>query len=204
MMRGGSEMMMQGGQMHVEHLGDGSTRTFEMEALEEGFGGMMMFFEPGEHELHLQGTGQMGGMVHELGQHVLTVHRQHRVLGPHWVELAVDSAPVLANRTAHIAFLVFELADAVAGEPVAGLTTRVTIHDPTGRGPTATLIESPPGRYGADHTFGEPGLYELHLEIDVDGDVVTGAFHLPVLASSDDSGLDYQDHHGKRGHGTGS
>lgn len=199
-MQGGSPMMMQGGQMHVEHLGDDWTHTFEMAATGDGFAGEMMFFEPGEHELHFQGTRHMGGMMEEIGQHRLTVHRQHRVVGPYWVELAVEPAPALQNGTARVRFLVFELGNAAPGDPVGGLSARVTVHDPSGQGPTLPLTEAAAGSYETDHTFGDAGLYELHLEVDDGVTVETGDFHIPVLASSDDSGLDYRDHHGGRGH----
>lgn len=202
-MQAGSPMMMQSGEMHVEHLGAGSTRTFAMDPMGDGFGGEMMFFEPGEHELHFQGMRHMGGMMEDFGHHRLTVHRQHRVVGPYWVELAVDPAPVLENGTARIGFLVLELANAGPGDPVSGLTARVTIHDSNGQGPTLTLTEAAAGSYETDHTFGEAGLYELHLEIDVGATVETGDFHMPVLIGSDDSGLGYRDHHGGRGHGMG-
>lgn len=199
-MQGGSPMVMESGEMQVEHLGDGSTHTFQMGPLGDGFAGEMMFFEPGEHELHFEGSRHMGGMIEDLGHHRLTVHRQHRVIGPYWVELAVEPAPVLQGGTARIGFLVFELANVAPGGPVGGLSAQVTVHDPGGQGPTLPLTEAAVGSYETDHTFGDAGLYELHLEIDDGVTVETGDFHMPVLASSDDSGLDYRDHHGGRGH----
>jgi hypothetical protein len=201
--QGGTSVTMQQGEMHVEDLGDGSTHTFAMTPMGDGFSGEMMFFEPGEHELHFQGRLQMGGMMQDVGHHRITVHRQHRVVGPYWVEFEVDPAPVLQGEIARVRFLVFQLMGDAPGDPVEGLDVQVTIHDRDGAESVLSLLESTAGSYEAEHAFGQAGLYELHLEIDVGGNVETGDFHMPVLASAEDTGLDYMDHHGGSGHGMG-
>lgn len=65
------------------------------------------------------------------------------------------------------------------------------------------ILESESGVYMAGATFDVAGLYELHLEIGVGGTHESGEFHLPVLASSEDDGLDAMDHHGGHGQGYG-
>jgi hypothetical protein len=195
----GAGMMFQHGELDVEQADGDWMHTFSMTQGTHGFDGTLMFFRPGEHELRFRATGG-GGMVEDIGHHQVTVHRQHRVIGPYWVEFEVILAPVLVETTAQLRFHVFDWpGDDLPGEPVSGLDATLTIHDPAGAESNVSLVESESGLHTAEHEFGAAGLYELHLAIDVGGTLETGDFHLPVLASSEDDGLDHRDHHG--GHG---
>jgi hypothetical protein len=141
-------------------------------------------------------------MVDDVGHHRVTVHRQHRVIGPYWVEFEASPSPVLMEQSAQLRFAVFDvLGDDSPGDAATALDVSVTIHDPAGAESNVSLVEHESGVYSAEHTFGAAGLHELHLEIDVGGTLEIGDFHLRVLTSSEDDGLDHMDHHGGRGHG---
>jgi hypothetical protein len=199
----GSTMMIQHGELVVEGAGGGSTYTFSMMEGTHGFDGTLMFFRPGEHELHFRAMGQ-GGIIKNLGHHQVTVHRQHRVIGPYWVEFEASPSPVLMEQSAQLRFIVFDLlGDGSPGDAATGLDASLTIHDRAGGESGVSLVELEASVYGADHIFGASGLYEFHLEIDAGGTHESGDLHMPVLASSEDDGLDYMDHHGGRGHGHG-
>lgn len=198
----GSGMMFQQGELEAERTSGGWMHTFSMNGGANGFDGTLMFFRPGEHELHFHAMGQ-GGMVEDVGHHQVMVHRQHRVIGPYWVEFEASPSPVLMQQDAQLRFSAFGLlGDGSPGDVAAGLDASLTIHDPAGAGSIVSLVEAESGVYVAQHVFAGAGLYELHVEIDVGGTPESGAFHLPVLASSQDDGLGYMDHHGG-GHGHG-
>ncbi len=199
----GSGVMLQQGELEVSEVGGGSMHTFSMTQGTHGFDGTLMFFQPGVHELHFRAMGP-GGMMEDFGHGQVMVHRQHRVIGPFWVEFEAIPAPVLVSESAQLRFHVFDaLGDGSPGDAVTGLDASLTIHDPAGVESSLSLVELAAGVYEADHPFGAAGLYELHVEIDAGGTLETGDFHVPVLASSEDDGLDYMDHHGGRGHGYG-
>jgi hypothetical protein len=198
---GGTPLRMERGEMDVEHSG-GYSRTVDMEVMGDSLTARMMFFEPGEYRLRFHGTPMGHEMMNDMGEYMIEVHRQHHVIGAYWVEVEVDPAPVLQNESATVRVFVFDLMqDSTSGDPATGLAVAMLIHDPTGAEAALTVAEAATGMYEAAHGFGEAGLYELHVEIGSSTPPDTGEFHIPVLTSLDDDGLDYRDHHGGDGHG---
>lgn len=197
-LEGGSPMMMRQSEMEIEHESGGPARTVEMEPHGDGYVANVMFFEPGEYHLHFRGRPEGHNLMGEMGDHEIDVHRRHQVIGPYWVELDLDPAPVLEGETAQIHLLVFELlADGTSGDPVEGLELDMEIHDLAGVETLLVVTEEGAGEYEAEYTFGEAGLYELHVGIASED----GEFHIPVLQSIDDSEIDDGNDHGGNGHG---
>ncbi len=197
-MEGGSPMMMRQAEMEIEHDAGGPHRTVEMEPHEGGYMARVMFFEPGEYHLHFRGRPQGHSLMGEMGDHEVEVHRRHQVIGPYWVELELDPAPILEFQGAHIHLFVFQiLQDGTVGDPVEGLELGLEIHDLDGVETGLVANEEGAGEYEAEYTFGEAGLYELHVAID--GEV--GEFHIPVITSLDDSDTDGDHGHGGDPHG---
>jgi hypothetical protein len=200
-MESGSPMTMRQAELEIEHETGGPPRVIEMEAHDDGgYMARVTFFEPGEYHLHFRGRPAGHNLMGEMGDHEIEVHRRHQVIGPYWVELELDPAPVLEFETAHIHVLVFEiLGDETLGDPVEGLDLELEIHDLGGVETPLVVTEEGAGEYEAEYRFGESGLYELHVEIDGDD----GEFHIPVLTSIDDSDVDDGDGHGDNGGGHG-
>ena len=197
---GGAPVMMEHGEVEVTHEGDGEARHLGMEADGDGYMIRMMFFEPGEHRLGFHGMRRMHDNDEEFGEHHIEVHRRHHVIGDYWVEMEVDPAPVLENASATIRLFIFDLAqDGTPGDPAAGLQVAMKVHDPDAVETVLTVGEAETGVYSAGHTFGDVGLYELHVEIGDPAD--TGEFHIPVLTSIDETGVGHDDHHGGGDHG---
>lgn len=191
---GGALLPMQHGEMEVEHPG-GYSRIVGMDRMGDGLTAHMMFFEPGRYRLRFRGTPMGHGMTHDMGEYMVDVHRQHHVIGAYWVEVELDPAPVLQNESATVRLLVFDLMpDGTPGDPAGALAVGMTIHDPTGAETALVVSEAATGVYEAEHAFGEAGMYELHVAIGTTSPE-TGVFHIPVLTSMDDDGLDYCGEH---------
>ncbi len=203
-MEGGSRMGMREARLEIEHEG-GDVRVMEMEPEGDGYAAHVMFFEAGEHHLHFIGRPDGHHVMGELGDMEIEVHRRHQVIGPYWVELEVSPAPVLEGEEGHIHALVFELLeDGSPGDPVSGLEVEMAIHDLNAVETILTVAEEEAGAYEASYTFGEAGVYELHLEIEVGLEHEEGEFHIPVLAESTEDDVDDHDDGGDdHGHGHG-
>ena len=196
---GGGPLGMRRAELEIEHEGS-PVRIVELTPEGDGYAAHVTFFEPGEHHLHLHGMPEGHHLMAEMGDREIDVHRRHQVIGPYWVELELDPAPVLEGQTAHIHALVYELlGDGTAGNPVGGLEVEMEIHSPDAVESLLSVVEEGAGEYEAEFTFAGAGVYELHVEILVGAEHVGGEFHIPVLTSLDDTGEDHND--GGDGHG---
>ncbi len=199
---GGSPMMMRQSEMEIEHEDGAPPRIVEMEPHEDWYMTRVMFFEPGEYHLHFRGRPEGHRLMGEMGEHEIEVFRQHRVIGPYWVEMEVSPALIFPGGNAHIHFRVFDLLpDGTPGAEAGGLDLELEVHDPDGVETPVPVVEEEAGEYEAKYAFGDAGMYELHLEIEVGGDKEDGEFHIPVL-SEEDAGEGNEDDGGD-GHGHG-
>lgn len=192
---GGTPLRMQQGEMQIEH-GAGYTRSVRMEMSGDSLIANMMFFEPGQYRLRFNGMPMGGGMMEEMGEYMIEVHRGHHVIGDYWVEFELDPAPVLQNETATIRLFVFDLlSDGTPGDPAAGLDLGMTIYDPSDLEAMLTVTETSSGVYEAEHSFGAAGMYELYVQVgSAPSDIAE--FHIPVLTDQFDDGLGYEHHQG--------
>lgn len=177
---GGSPMSMGDAQLEIQHADGGAVRTVSMESAGDGYAAHVMFFEPGDHHIHLMGIPHRHTITWEVGEHEVHVHRLHTTAGPFWLELAATPSPVLEQATAHVRVLVFELLpDGTKGMPVGGVTLSVEVHTPSGGETVLTATEEGAGEYEFQYAFGTAGTYELHVRIA--GEPAAAAFHFPVL-----------------------
>lgn len=196
----GVPMRMHQSQLEIEHPLSGTSRTVTLEPEGEGFAAHVIFYEEGEHHLHFMGQIEGHTLMAERGDHEIHVYRQHRLIGPYWVELEVTPAPVFEDSTAHLHALVFALqTDGTPGAPVGGLDVQMAVHAPDLSETVLAVSEESAGEYEGSYAFGPAGLYELHLEIDVQGVPEEGEFHIPVRSVTE-SGTDGHDQ-GGGGHG---
>lgn len=191
---GGDPLHMMSAELEIELEAGGAPRTVEMEREDDALVAHVIFYEPGEHHLHLMGTPEHHRLGIEVGELEVDVHRQHREIGPYWVELEVSPVPLLEGTSAHLHLLVFELgSEGEPGEPVAGASIGAAVHDPGGGEIDLTLVEEEAGEHEADYRFGAPGLYELHVEVEADSDHFEGEFHIAVVAEADEGPPDEGD-----------
>jgi len=201
LMSNGSPLGMQSAELEVEHVASGAVQTFPMEAETHGYAASVTFFQPGDHHLHLHGMPERHSLMAELGEHELDVHRLHQEIGPYWVEIELSPSPVREGEDGHIHVLVYELMqDGTPGSEVTGLSMELEIHDSGGVEESLAVDEEAPGEYESAYSFTQAGVYELHVEIEVNGVHEGGEFHIPVLsetgddADGDDHGGDGHDH----------
>lgn len=202
---GGAPLVMREAQLEIEHGGAEEARVVPLEPAGEGYAAHVTFHEPGEHHVHFVGRPEQHQLMHELGDQEIEVHRQHQIIGPYWVELDVNPAPVLIGESGHIHFHVFELLeDGTPGEEVAGLVLECELHAPDASEISLVVVEEEPGEYETEYTFAEAGLYEFHLEIEIaEGVHEDGEFHVPVLSSLDDEDHEEDTDEGGDDHGHG-
>ena len=205
----GSAVHMQHGELEIEHRGDGHGYSWDMESDGDGFTAHMMFFEPGTHQLHFWGTRQGGDHDEDFGHHEVQVHRQHRIIGPYWVELKLDPVPPIVNQAETIRVHVFErLQDGTPGDPVDGLSVRMQVRGPDMMMDMLVVTEEQAGVYMSEHTCDTAGMHYLQVQIGESSTVEQGEFHFPVLASLDDDDFGHHghgggNHHDDDGHGHG-
>ncbi|NIM50545.1 MAG: hypothetical protein GTO22_15055 [Gemmatimonadales bacterium] len=179
----GAPMQMHRSQLEIQHADGGEPRLVEMEPEGDGYAAHVLFFEQGEYHLHFHGQPKGHAIMAELGEHEIDVHRQHRVIGPYLAELEVSPAPVEENSTAHVMVFVFDLQpDGSAGAPAGGLDVEMAIHAPDGDDTALSVVEEDTGEYEGEYSFGNAGMYELHVEILVGTVHEEGEFHIPVLS----------------------
>jgi hypothetical protein len=162
---GGRPMRMNSVQLEIEHALGGPGRIVEMEAAGDEFEAHVMFYEDGEHHLHLLGVPERHRLATELAEDEVHVHRQHAVAGPYWIELAMAPAPALENLPADIHLFVFDLHDGGPGDHVEGLDLSAEMHTPFGREFPLQFTELSHGEYVARYAFGASGDYDMHLEV---------------------------------------
>jgi len=196
---GGSPLMMSMVEFELSPASGGESVIVTAEAAGEGYAAHVMFYEPGEYHLHIMGTPEGHRLSMEMGEMEIEVHRLHMEVGPYWVELDVSPAPLLPNTEGHVHLLVYDLAGGAAGDPVSGLDVELEVHNPEGTESHVPVLEQEAGEYEAEYHFVSPGLYELHLEIRVNGQTVQGEFHLPVRDPESETGPD-PDEGGGHGH----
>lgn len=198
-MEGGTPLHMTEAELEIEHESGGLPRIMRMEPDGDEWIAHITFYEPGEHHLHLTGTPERHRLAREMGDLELDVHRQHRIIGAHWVELEATPAPVPAGASAHLHLFVHEQdSSGERGSPLAGLPLSCTVHDPTGGEAALSLIEEEPGMHEAEHRFGPAGMYEIECEVEEGSEHFHADFHLPVLGESADEVPDEGD---EGGHG---
>ena len=191
---GGASLGLHEAELEIEHAMTGATRVVPVEAEGHGYAAHVMFFEPGEHHLHLEARPEGHNLMHELGELELEVHRHHRLIGPYWVEIEVSPAPVLEGETAHIHLLAFDLLeDGSRGTPAGALEIGLEIHNLSGEGTLLTVLEEGVGVYETEYGFGGAGVYELHVEIDLGAEHADGEFHVPVLSPLEEEPDDHED-----------
>ena len=198
---GGAPLPMTEAELEIEVEATGELRVVAMHAEGDGYAAHVTFFEPGEHHLHFVGRPEQHHLMYEMGDHEMEVLRQHTVIGPYWVEMEVSPAPPHPADSAHIHFHVFDmLLDGTPGDEVGGLALELEVHDPAGVETPVAVEEEDVGEYEAKYAFGEAGMYELHLEIEVGTEHEDGEFHIPVL-SEEDPGDEGDGDDGGDGHG---
>ncbi len=174
-----------------------------MEREGDGYAAHVMFFQPGEHHIHFFGVPHRHRLRWEIGEHEVEVRRHHQVIGPYWVELELDPAPILAGADAHIHLFVFDLLlDGTVGNPVGDLDVAGELHAPDGVETVGSVNEETEGEYATAFTFVDSGVFELHVEIEVRGMHEDGEFHIPVLSPDGDVGEEH-DEGDTGGHGHG-
>jgi hypothetical protein len=189
----GSRLEMRGPRLEVEHPASGSQQVIEMEPTEHGHEAHVTFFQPGEHHVRFTGIAHRHQLRWEFGELEVEVERHHQTIGPYRVEIEVDPAPIMEGETAHVHLYAFD----AAGSPVSGLDIEVEVHAPDGGETHLAAAEEEAGEYEVEYAFGEPGAYELHVEIDVGGTPEDGEFHIPVLSPiPDDTPTEGGDDHG--------
>lgn len=189
----GSPLEMSGARLEVEHHASGALQVVEMEPTEHGHEAHVTFFRPGEHHVRFTGVAHQHHLRWEFGETEVEVERQHQTIGPYRVEIEADPAPIMEGETAHVHLYAFD----AAGSPVSGLDIEVEVHAPDGAETHLTTAEEAAGEYEVEHAFGEHGVYELHVEIDVGGTPENGEFHIPVLSPTPaDTGTEGGDGHG--------
>jgi hypothetical protein len=180
---GNAPMAMHAVELELSPASGGETRTVTPTADGTGYVAHVTFFEPGGYHLRVMGTPERHRLARNMHEMEIEVHRRHMQVGTFWVELDVTPAPILPDTEGHIHLLVYDLAAGVAGDPVGGLDVEMAVHSPGGTETPVAVVEEEEGEYEAEHHFTDAGLYELHVEIQVDGQVVEGEFHVPVFAS---------------------
>ncbi len=162
---GGEPMHMNSVHLEIEHALGGPLRVVEMEAAGDEYEAHVMFWEDGEHHLHLMGVPERHRLATEMAESEVHVQRQHRVIGSYWVELAMAPAPALENLPADIYLFVYDLHDDGPGDLVEGLELSAEMHTPFGRETPLRFTELAHGEYVARYAFGAAGEYDMHVEI---------------------------------------
>lgn len=202
---GAMRLRMLDARMEIEAEGSGTTREIVLTPSEHGdeaWEAHVTFYEPGEHHIHLFGRPERHRMQAEMGDREIEVERHHVDIGPYRVELAVSPAPVFEGGEGHIHLYVFEiLGDGSKGAEVTGLDLGAEVHAPDGTESALDIVEEEAGEYEAEFVFGEHGLYEIHVEIDVDGTPEDGELHLPVLDPNAAEAEPAEPGQGGHGHG---
>lgn len=180
--QGGMPMAMETMQLEIE-THDGDIVVMGMEPDGDGYSAHVTFYEAGEHHLLIMGApfGHQAGLLTEMASREIEVYAQHRIVGPYWVEMGLSPAPISEGGEAHIHLRVYEYDGVGPGQPVGGVQMHAELHHPDGDEAELVFVEEVVGEYEALALFPEAGLYEIHLEIEVDEVHHEGEFHVPVF-----------------------
>ncbi len=183
--QGGRAMVMETMQLEIE-THDGDVEVIAMDPEGDGYSAHVVFFGTGEHHLLIKGAplGHQAGLVTPMASHEIEVYAQHRIVGPYWVEMALSPAPVPEGGEAHIHLSVYEFDESGPGQEVAGVEMHAELHHPDGDEAALVFVEEGPGEHEAPALFPEAGLYEIHLEIEVDEVHHEGEFHVPIFGET--------------------
>ena len=114
----------------------------------------------------------------------IDVHNQHQIVGPYWIEMEVSPAPIPEGGEAEIRLHVHEFDGVEPGEEVVGVEMHAELHHPDGDEAEISFEEHEPGEYEASAHFPEAGMYEIHLEVEVDEVHYDGEFHIPIFSET--------------------
>ena len=182
-MQDGVPTIMQQPALQITAHGSDVTRTVALDAVGDAYTAHVMFFEAGEHHLQLMGMPERHGIVGEIGETEIEVEHQHRDVGPYWIEMEVPGGEVHEETARHIHLHVHELLpDGTPGDEVYGLQLAVEMHFPGGTEAVLEAVEEEAGEYEVEAEFGKVGIYELHVEIEVNGVEFGGEFTIPIQA----------------------
>ncbi len=197
----GMHLQLERGEIEVRHHDAGTSQTVTLESDGDEYHARVTFFEPGEHHIHVMGMPRGNTIMGELYEFEVEVERRHETIGPYLVEIATDPAgPMLEGETAHIHLNIYDfLPDGTKGAPATGLPIAVEVHAPDGTEVAPSVIEEDAGEYELEVTFGEHGVYELHVEMALASGDVSGEFDIPIF-SPDPTEEDEQDEAGGHGH----
>ncbi len=149
--QGGSHMQMLQSQLEIRHHDGGGVRTFAMEPDGDGYSAHVMFFDPGEHEMHFSGILKGHRLMQQMGEMEIEAHRHHQVIGLYWVEIEMSPGQVLPGEEAHIHLHVFTIgADGMPDAPAAGLAIEMEMHDPADVETVLAVTEEEAGEYEAE------------------------------------------------------
>lgn len=181
----GAVLSMQDMQMTMESE-DGAVRVMGMEPEGDGYSVHVVFYEAGEHHLLIDGAphGHHADLTTRVMSREIDVHNQHQIVGPYWVEMEVSPAPVPEGGEAEIHLHVHEFDGAEPGEEVAGVEMHAELHHPDGDEVEISFEEHEPGEYEVSAHFPEAGMYEIHLEVEIDEVHHEGEFHIPVFSET--------------------
>ncbi len=179
-------MAMETMQLEIESH-DGDVAVMGMEPDGDGYSAHVIFYGAGEHHLLIKGApfGHQAGLMTAMASREIEVYAQHRIVGPYWVEMGLSPAPVPEGGEAHIRLRVHEFDGVGPGQAVGGVEMHAELHHPDGDEAELVFVEEVPGEYEAPALFPEAGLYEIHLEIEVDDVHHEGEFHVPVFGETD-------------------
>ena len=183
--QGGISMDMETMRLEIE-AHDGDVVVMEMEPDGDGYSAHVVFYRAGEHHLLLKGapSGHQAGLIIPMASQEIEVYAQHRIVGPYWVEMGLSPAPVSEGGEAHIHLWVYEFDGEEPGQEVGGVEIHAELHHPDGDEAELVFVEEGPGEYEASAFFPEAGLYEIHLEIEVDEAHHEGEFHVSVFGET--------------------
>ncbi|GIW52220.1 MAG: hypothetical protein KatS3mg081_1575 [Gemmatimonadales bacterium] len=179
----GAPLNLRLAQLEIEPAVGGPAQRVTLEPGGEHYAAHVRFFQPGEHHLHFMAVPERHHLMKEMGEHEVEVHRAHRVIGPYWVELGLNPAPILEGSAAHLKIYGYvRNPDGTPGPPASGLEVHLALHSPDGQESVLAVAEEQPGEYEAEFTFAKAGTYQLHVEIEIDGAHEEAEFHVPVLS----------------------
>jgi hypothetical protein len=182
---GGMALAMETMQLEIE-THDGILAVMGMEPDGDGYSAHVIFYGAGEHHLLIMGApfGHQAGLLTGMASREIEVFAQHRIVGPYWVEMDLSPAPVPEGGEAHIRLRVHEFDGEGPGREVGGVQMHAELHHPDGHEAELVFEEEVPDEYEAPALFPEAGLYEIHLEIEVDEIHHEGEFHIPIFGET--------------------